>query len=230
MAVGYCPRIVTEGMVLCLDAANRESYPGSGAIWSSLGTQASGANLINGPTFSSTNGGGIVFDGVNDKGTFTSPIVSSSSQSYEIWAKAKSSNIATDGYSYLLHNNNANNAIGTSYMTIGYSNTNVIFGCLNGVFGNMLTGVIGNTTTIRQIVLTWNGATQIVYVDGIQRNSAALTTTPQNFSTVTSFGDDKNTTYRMIQGSIYSIKAYNRALTSAEILQNYNALKGRFAI
>ncbi len=229
MSAAAGPDIIENGLVLCLDAANRQSYAGSGTIWRDLAGSNNGA-LTNGPTFSSANGGSIVFDGVNDKGTFTSPIVSSSSQTYEIWAKAKSSNIATDGYSYLLHNNNANNAIGTSYMTIGYSNTNVIFGCLNGVFGNMLTNVIADTTTTRQIVLTWNGTTQIVYVDGLQRNSTALTTIPQNFSTITSFGDDKNTIYRMIQGSIYSIKAYNRALTPIEILQNYNATKSRFGL
>jgi len=46
----------------------------------------------------------------------------------------------------------------------------------------------------------------------------------------TSFGDDKSTAYRIIQGNIYSIKIYNRALTSAEIRQNFNALRGRFGI
>jgi hypothetical protein len=67
-----------------------------------------------------------------------------------------------------------------------------------------------------------------MYVDGEVKDSQALSVTPQNFDTITSFGDAESATYRMVQGNIYSIKVYNRALSASEILQNYNSQKSRF--
>ena len=58
--------IVTDGLVLALDAANAKSYPGSGTTWSDLSGNRNTGTLTNGPTFNSGNGGGIVFDGVDD--------------------------------------------------------------------------------------------------------------------------------------------------------------------
>jgi hypothetical protein len=66
MAFNYSPKIVTDGLVLCLDAANNRSYPGSGTAWTDLSRGGNNGALTNGPTFNSANGGSIVFDGTND--------------------------------------------------------------------------------------------------------------------------------------------------------------------
>ena len=66
MATLYAPRIVTDGLVLCLDAGNRKSYPGSGTSWVDMSGNNNTGTLTNGPTFGGGNGGSIVFDGVND--------------------------------------------------------------------------------------------------------------------------------------------------------------------
>ena len=66
MAYSYGPSIVKSGLVLALDAANRKSYPGSGTVWSDLSGNNITGSLVNGPTYSSANGGSIVFDGTND--------------------------------------------------------------------------------------------------------------------------------------------------------------------
>jgi hypothetical protein len=67
MAVQYSfGQIVTSGLVLALNAADRNSYPGSGTVWSDLSGNNNTGTLTNGPTFSSANGGSIVFDGTND--------------------------------------------------------------------------------------------------------------------------------------------------------------------
>ncbi len=63
MKVG--PKIVDEGLVLCLDAANKLSYPGTGTTWTDLAGSNNGT-LTNGPTFDDEKGGSIVFDGSND--------------------------------------------------------------------------------------------------------------------------------------------------------------------
>jgi len=228
MALGHGPRVVTDGLVLALDAADKNSYPGSGTTWTDLSGQGNNGTLINSPGYTSTNGGGITFDGTNDRGTFTSPITSTSNQTYEIWTNAIASASAASGYAYLLHNNNADTTTGNSYLTIGIKPTQQYYAALNGAYATISSGVTANNSNIVQIILTWDGLTQRMYVNGDLKDSEALTGTPQNFSTTTSFGDDKSTTYRMIQGNIYSIKIYNRALTPQEIQQNYNATKSRF--
>ena len=66
MSLFHSPRIVTDGLVLCLDAGNTKSYPGSGTTWTDLSGRRNNGTLTNGPTFDSANGGSIVFDGTND--------------------------------------------------------------------------------------------------------------------------------------------------------------------
>jgi hypothetical protein len=66
MAFIHSPKIVTSGLVLCLDAANKLSYPGTGTSWYDLSGNANTGTLTNGPTFSVANMGSIVFDGVDD--------------------------------------------------------------------------------------------------------------------------------------------------------------------
>lgn len=235
MSIYGGPEIVTDGLVLHLDAANSKSYPGSGSTWFDLSENNNGT-LINGPIYSSANKGSLVFDGVNDRGTFASQVFSTSPQTYEVWARAIKSNIAADNYAYILHNNSFNTSVGASYMTIGYGwsgaglQNSEIFACFNGNFLNMGTGIIGDSTNTRQIVLTWNGSVQSVYVNSVLRKSQPLTTTPQNFSNITSFGDDKTAAYRPIVGNIYSIKTYNKALSQQEILQNFISVKGRYGL
>ena len=60
----FFPSIVTNGLVLCLDAGNQLSYPGTGTTWNDLSRNGNNGTLTNGPVFNS--GGSMVFDGVND--------------------------------------------------------------------------------------------------------------------------------------------------------------------
>ena len=232
MSNRYGPRIVTDGLVLCLDAADTNSYPRTGTVWYDQSGNGSNGTLTNGPTFNSANGGSIVFDGTNDRGTFSSPITSTSNQTYEVWTNAIASASATGGYAYILHNNSIDSTTGNSYLTIGIKPTQPpqYYAALNGAHVTMSSGVTPSNSNIVQIVLTWDGATQKMYINSDLKDSEALTGTPQNFSTTTSFGDYASSTYRMIQGNIYSIKIYNKALSASEIQQNFNALGGRFGI
>jgi hypothetical protein len=66
MAFNYSPKIITDGLVLYLDAANPKSYVSGSTTWGDLSRGGNNGTLVNGPTFSSANGGSIVFDGVND--------------------------------------------------------------------------------------------------------------------------------------------------------------------
>jgi hypothetical protein len=72
MAISYNPRIVTDGLVLALDAGNPKSYPGSGTAWTDLSGNGNTGTLVNGVGFDSGNLGSLVFDGVNDYVVHTS--------------------------------------------------------------------------------------------------------------------------------------------------------------
>ena len=66
MAYNFSPKIVTDGLVLYLDAANTKSYVSGSTVWNDISRGGNNGSLINGPTFISGNGGSIVFDGVNN--------------------------------------------------------------------------------------------------------------------------------------------------------------------
>ena len=73
MGLSHSPRIVTDGLVFCVDAANKRSYPGAGTTWTDLTANKNNGTLTNGPTFDSANGGSIVFDGSDDRVDCASP-------------------------------------------------------------------------------------------------------------------------------------------------------------
>jgi hypothetical protein len=75
MGLSHSPSIATNGLVLCLDAANRKSYPGSGTTWTDLSGNGNNGTLTNGPTYSSANGGSLSFDGTNDVVNSTTSII-----------------------------------------------------------------------------------------------------------------------------------------------------------
>ena len=66
MSFSYSPKIITDGLVLYLDAANPYSYVSGSTVWNDISRGGNNGTLINGPTFSSANNGSIVFDGTND--------------------------------------------------------------------------------------------------------------------------------------------------------------------
>ena len=71
MSGNVAPNVVTNGLVVCLDGANLYSYPSSGTLWSDLTGNRNNFTLINGPTYDTSNGGSILFDGVNDYANIT---------------------------------------------------------------------------------------------------------------------------------------------------------------
>ena len=66
MGLSHSPRIVTDGLVFCVDAGDKMSYPGAGTTWADLSKQGNNGTLINGPTFSNEGNGSILCDGTND--------------------------------------------------------------------------------------------------------------------------------------------------------------------
>ena len=82
--------IVTDGLVLYLDAGNYLSYPGSGTTWTDLSSGGSNGTLTNGPTYSPDNAGSIVFDGVDDYAAVSCNLSTFSSLTVSIYTYIKS--------------------------------------------------------------------------------------------------------------------------------------------
>ena len=219
MSLSHSPLIVRDGLVLCLDAANPRSYPKSGTTWSDLKGSNDGT-LTNGPTFDADDKGSIVFDGSNDyvqlgqnslntSGPLTVDIVAK----YTAIDSQRNLVVLTNGSAYTQFGVNGNE--GRVWKSGG---------------GALL---VYSTPTVGQIAiwsLVLNGSNGIsVYINGsldASVDSASLQSGGGNSFKLGTWG----TGAQAYGGHIYSFKAYNRALTAAEVLQNYNATRGRYGI
>lgn len=232
MAFNYSPKIVTDGLVFAVDAANKKSYPGSGTTWSDLAGSNDGT-LINGPTFDSANGGSIVFDGTDDYvgGTgISNGGGSGTAQSYNIWFKVDTLNVS--GLSQGLFFWDQYNGIAI------YDVTGEIFIQTRGdnSIGDFSPTPTVTTNTWHNVVFNFNqGVSYECWLDGVSFGSVATSDTSNEpaSSQIWSIGsriNDSNNYLDYCNGNIAIVQAYNRALSSTEVTQNYNALKSRFGL
>jgi hypothetical protein len=225
MSSSASPDIVTNGLVLCLDAADRKSYPGSGATWFDRSGNGNNGTLTNGPTFNGGNGGSIVFDGNDDNITLGSPskltaLFGTNEVSVDIWL-TRTSNITSQ--KILFDSGNGER---------------IQIDCIS----NQLAFSIATSSSIRSLrssfldlnvwynyVGTYNGSNITTYLNSIQSSQVAQTgniaTDSGGFfiASYTSAGFN-------FPGRIASAKLYNRALSPKEIKQNFNATKSRFGL
>ena len=227
--------IITDGLVLNLDGGFTPSYPRNGSTITDLSGDGNNGTMINSASYVTTSGGGLDFDGVDDRGTFTTPTSSSStSLTYEVWFKGQSSTNAVSGYGYIIHNNGPSTSTGNSYLTFGvHGVTGKYYAAMNGQYNNMQTSVSQNSTNTYLMSLTWDGTTQKCYINGSLENSQSLSdgfTYQSSWNSTFGLCDQRGGTYRPFDGNIYLVRSYDRGLSASEVLQNYNAQKGRFGL
>jgi hypothetical protein len=236
------PTIVTDGLVLYLDAANPKSYPKSGTIWNDLSGNGNNGTLINGPTFNSENFGFIRCDGIDDFiEVIDNPSLDFGSDSFtvEYWFR-KLSNTTSFNDIWGVNKWNTGNVGGTNEWVLGIGNGTTGFG------NNISFAIESNTTRFStgtsNILLQINQWYQLIG----QRSGDTLRTYlnsqliqsvhPVGLTSLTSVNNvgrnirvnnsNVNALYTNADNSI--IRIYRKPLTLAEILQNYNATKGRF--
>ena len=229
MAIKHSPRIVTDGLVLHLDAANTKSYPGSGTTWTDISGKSNNGTLTNGPTFDSGNMGSIVLDGSNDYVSETSGLTDSFLQgnwSISFWVKFDALSTVTQGPHdrILLHHGSAGNNTG---LHIVQRNSKLRFGLYNNDLDSTL---IFSQYTWYNIVFTLNNSSYAkqIYINGSinssHTGSGAYTGTGANTriaGKVLGFG-------KYLDGNMSNVSAYNKVLTATEVKQNYDALKWRY--
>lgn len=223
MAVGYNPRIVINGLVLYLDAGNTRSYPSSGTAWTDLSGTSNNGTLTNGPTFSSSNGGTIVLDGTND---YVATSYAPQFNDFSVIAWFRCTNNAA--YSRIV------DKAYTTGMWIGRNAGNANSwggGVLNSSapFGRFITLQDGNWHMIASIR---EGTTHTIYGDGTSTSVSGTVSSTALSATSFAFGANPSggPVVDFFGGSIANISVYNRALSAAEISQNFNALRGRYGI
>ena len=221
MGIARGPKIVTSGLLLALDAADKLSYPGSGTTWRNLASNNFNCTLTNGPTFSGANMGSIVYDGVDDSGTCNLVTSDANNVTLEAWFK-----ITTLPGTLILYNgNSATSGYGFGHGICGATSTTlyVFFGGLNCnvvSYAGMTTNVWYQAVYTRT---TTPSTSNILYINGISR-STNTSSNPNAPAGTTSIGDPG------YPGYISIARIYNRALTATEVLQNYNATKGRYGL
>jgi len=107
------PKIITSGCVLSLDAADKNSYPGSGTAWRDLSGNGKNLTLTNGPTFSAGNQGSIVFDGTNDYAVLN-PVSAFNIYCISMWFKPTTIINSTSKYNIYINNTLKSTTIGSS--------------------------------------------------------------------------------------------------------------------
>ena len=230
MSFHYSPKIVTDGLVLYLDAANTRSYVSGSTTWNDISRGGNNGTLINGPTFNPGNGGSIVFDGTNDYvNTVTATFlgINSTSTPFTISVWFKTSGV-TEYYLFDNYNgsNNISLRVDTGVLEVYMAAS--ISGVINGVrFGSGYNNNVWHNFTI-----TWNGSNLLTaYADSINIGNNT-TTLSGSFESNVAFriGNRPSPPGPFFVGDISQVSVYNRALSSTEIQQNYNTTKTRFGL
>jgi hypothetical protein len=245
VALAHSPKIATDGLVLCLDAGNTKSYPGSGTTWSDLSGNGYNFSLINSLTFNSANGGGIEQDGSNEyiERAYTPELSFNGNTSFTLQIVAKNNNLLSNYPS--IASNGDPGGIGGGWDVFLYDDNN--FGGEYGIiiFGRYQSGssfqdaggtcsyfftseTDANSTNFWCYTYSSTGGGKLyrngnLIVSNSSTGSITRTLNPNVYIGKRTNGNVTNCTF-------YQFSAYNRALSASEVKQNFNALRGRFGL
>jgi hypothetical protein len=218
MALSHSPSIITQNLVLCLDAANPKSYPGSGTTWTDLSGNGNNGTLVNGVGYSGDNLGSLSFDGVNDYVNIPnfSALALSPACTISIWSYVKQNK----GYHFW------GNLI--FLLQIQSNQTYRLRFNLNGDWrGEYTTSFPSNIW--HKLDITWDGTNTKMYINSQETVTSTLDSSFTAFSNTTN--QPLEISRRVSDYSnvdISQVSIYNRALTAQEIQQNFNATKSRY--
>lgn len=235
MSFYYSPKIVTDGLVFYVDAANFKSYVSGSTVWNDISKNSNDGTLTNGPTFDSDNGGSIVFDGVDDYVNHGDVLNFERTDSFSIDVWTKLDSISTTqilvakwinkGYEIFFLNPGkigwtlANTGGGVNQIRVDSSNNAVSVG---EIF-NLCVTYDGSSSTSGMKIYK-NGS--LLSVSSIYNNLNSSISLVDEFR----LGANSSGSPLPLNGNIFNVKIYNKELLSTEVLQNYNATKTRFGL
>lgn len=228
MALAHSPAIVTSNLILCVDAGSPRSYAGSGTIWTDVSGSGYNGILTNGPVYTSSSANSyFTFDGVDDFSISSGLQTFGNSMTWEAWV-------------YLTGNVNPYNMFMGRYLPyFSFYNADRFYfsNYISDVQQTIQTSAILSQNTWYQGVFTTSysapNTTMKIYVNGVESASQAYSGTQNNFGYGFMIGDGNNganASWYPFKGRIGNVKVYNRTLSATEILQNFNAMRGRYGI
>ena len=224
MALSHGPSpIVTNGLVLALDAADRNSYPGSGTTWTDLSDNGKNGTLRNGPTYNSGNLGSIVFDGTNDDVYINNFNFVTNEATFLCWVKSNGIQETWRGFIFT-RNGPATGINVVANNDLGYH--------WNDQYYWIGTGLVVPASNWCMCALSVTSTAATVYL-GTSSGLQSYTNVSSHSSITLNdlyLGRDPFFQPRYFNGNIAQGSAYNRALTAQEIQQNFNATRSRFGI
>ena len=222
--------ILPTNIQLNLDAGDPSSYPTTGTTWYDLSGSGRTTTLVNGPTYSSSNGGSIVFDGVNDYANILrTGLTFGSNFTWNMWFKTDK----TTGNQRIF----GNWAASGGYVFVWQINSGKIDGAIrNTSDANILpsyTGATISANTIYNLTVTWEASTKTakIYLNGslnqtlvsVLSNVNIKVPTGTNMTLAQSDGGD------YLDGNIYNIQAYSKTLTDVEVSSLYSYYVTRYS-
>ena len=227
------PNLITNGLVLCLDAANPLSYKSGATIWNDLTYNTSGGVLTNGPTYNSNNGGSIVFDGTNDYGVISQiDLTTTNKITISFWIKFTSTTVKLIS-ELTTNSDNTTGAfqIATSAVNPGDLYAHVYQGGYNMIRTNASynDGLYHNVSFVFDLSLAVDQKI-LCYVDGrvVNKTQIQSTNVTANFLKSDLYIFSRAGASFFQPGTLNTYQINNRALSAQEVLQNYNSTKSRF--
>jgi len=212
--------IVTENLTLQLDASNASSYPGSGTTWFDLAGTQQNITLVNSPTYTAAAPSYFTFNGSNQRGSGTGAVLSSTTYTKSVW-------FYLNAY---VDNNLVSSETGGHYMFFGGGNK-LYSGNSNwaGFPTNFPSVASFSLNTWYNATITFNTTDGMkLYINGSLDSSYTTIKTAftgDGSTNIASYGAGN-----LLNGRIAKVYCYNRSLTAAEVLQNYNADKAKFGL
>ena len=223
MGLTHSPKIVTNGLVLALDAANNKSYPGSGTTWTDLSGNGNNGTLTNGPTFSAVNGGCIVFDGVDDYVNVSdASTLNSNTQTINIWYNATT--LPGRSATIICKHNTVNSTNGYNIFAGNSAQIKPSTGSTDIGTG----GGVVSTWYFLTLTFTINSSATF-YINAVNNASAAIGNFTMSSNSLR-IGRSPDSFWSVFTGKIAYVNIYNRILSQTEILQSYNSTKSRFGL
>jgi len=239
MGVTYNPKIVTDGLVLCLDAANARSYPGTGTTWTDLKGSNDGTLTNMDANFVNDNAGGLTLDGTDEYISIPLPSTAngSANQSFTISASLNLTSLTGGNSSFPMSNYGTSST--TGFFALDFNNKSTLELVHSRVRNT--SGGGANTGYVEFLRAEYNYLTFVrdadlnkiyVYVNNKNGTFFDSGTFSGSDSIVASNNNDSFYLGRHLStysaGKFYQYHVYDRALSAEELRQNYLATKGRY--
>ncbi len=236
MSVFYNPSIVTDGLVFQIDAANIKSYPGSGTSWNDLSGNFNDATIVNTPTYSTLKNGAFTVDGVGTNYfSLDSKIslINLNAGTVGGWVRFNEMNLNSTNYVYVSYGGNAyGGGFLLQHAGLNGDNDRLEFSTWGGSITGVPRALLDKTNSMPyqgqdiHMIATWTTSEIKLYINGQLRSTASTNAAIPARTTLRISSEGGRA--RGINGNVYTCSIYNRALSAQEILQNYNATKGRY--